>query len=298
MINNLSIKIFDVPEKERNLTGSEYTELLLKNNNKKVKQFLNKINGKKILFTNDYSYFLGEVLSIEKKNELSFLFNGFKINLVSFEEVNNKTFIVDNILKHKIIQEETFFNNKLSFFQNAINSLKEFSNEFNDVAKNDVDYSQFLNENISLINVEDISISFDKLNTTYSNMCINDIINELSLDIQNNNDKFNKIKDYYNTFINKIIVTSGANTLVSIPLKIDENLKLFGSYLVINKENFSVLASFPLSVIGIDKFKEMPSYITTDDNFNEKYKKVITQIINTLSSYNKEFSILLETDII
>ena len=59
-MQNKTIKLFDILESEREMTGFEYVTMLSKKEVKKVKAFLTKINGRYVLLRMEKgSYYIG-----------------------------------------------------------------------------------------------------------------------------------------------------------------------------------------------------------------------------------------------
>lgn len=290
-MQNKTIKLFDILESDREMTGFEYVSMLSKKEVKKVKAFLTKINGKHVLLRMEKgSYYIGEVVSVEKKSELSFVFNGYDVFSDHVSLIENKNIVIDHVLDCKLFTDDTSYNKKMSFLNEVVNTLKDFSLKYNDVSKSKLDYGIFSDE--SYIDISELMVSLDDLGTKYKDMKISELIVTFVENAKGKNENFAKIKRKVEKIINKIVVTKDKNTLVSIPLTFDdEPMSIYGRSLIISDNNF-LISCFPLIKIDLSNFKDIDSYIVNDNKFNAYFKDKFNLIINTLTSYEKEFSIL------
>lgn len=290
-MQNKTIRLFDILESDREMTGFEYVSMLSKKEVKKVKAFLTKINGRHVLIRmNQSSYYIGEVVSVNKKDEFSFIFNGYDVFSNHVGLVENKNIVIDHVLDCKLFADDTSYNKKMSFLNDVVNTLKDFSLKYNDVSKSKLDYGIFSDE--SYVDISELRVSLDDLGTKYKDMKISELIETFVENAKGKNEKFAKIKRKVEKIINKIVVTKDKNTLVSIPLTFDDKpMSIYGRSLIISDNSF-LISCFPLIKIDLSKFKDINSYVANDNKFNAYFKDKFNLIINTLTSYEKEFSIL------
>lgn len=294
-MQNKIIKLFDISGSERDMTGAEYVNMLSKKELKKIKSFLTKINGKHVLLhMGSSSYYIGEVISVEKKSELSFVFNGYDVFSNHVNIVKNEKILVDHVIDHKVIANNESYNKKMAFLNDTINIFKDFSLKAENVSTLNLDYEIF--SEIKQVNISNLSLTLEDLETTYKDAKIKDIIESFVLEAQTKNKMFDNIKAKVNEVVNKIIITKDKNTLISIPLLVDDSMAIYGKSLIITNDTDLLISCFPLNRIDLSNFKSLPSYVVNDNSFNNYFKGKINVIINTLTSYEKEFSILFGTE--
>ena len=202
------IDLLQLSEEEKKMTASEFVSMLSKKEVKKVKAFLTKINGRHVLIRmNQASYYIGEVVSIEKKSELSFVFNGYDVFSDHVSLIENKNIVIDHVLDCKLFTDDTSYNKKMSFLNEVVNTLKDFSLKYNDVSKSKLDYDIFSDE--SYIDISELMVSLDDLGTKYKDMKISELIVTFVENAKGKNENFAKIKRKVEKIINKIVVTKG-----------------------------------------------------------------------------------------